>query len=221
MNILFFLTPKIEVDYVYDDASIFKAMQIFDRHNYFALPLINKKGRYIGAITTSDLLGCIKETFDLSVKASADFPVRSVKRIRDYKAVNGGSTSMEEIVSIALDQNFVPVVDDDYNFIGIITRKSIMTWMHERYHVEHPGEKNELTDNKEVKKALQNVPKAGPGSDERIRRVKEQAQEDRIAGKKVESTDTAAKSGPEPGIKTGSKAGAGVDRIISGKLVKR
>ena len=72
MNILFFLMPKSEVDYVYDDASIFKAMQIFDRHNFFSLPLINKRGRYIGAITTSDLLGCIKENFDLSVKKSAD-----------------------------------------------------------------------------------------------------------------------------------------------------
>jgi len=156
VNILFFLTPKIEVDYVVDDASIFKAMQIFDRHNYFALPLISKKGRYIGAITTSDLLGCIKENFDLSVKASADFPIRNVKRIRDYKAVNGGSTSMEEIVSIALEQNFVPVVDDDYNFIGIITRKSIMNWMHERYHSEHPGEKNEMRTDAETLKRTQN-----------------------------------------------------------------
>ena len=142
MNILFFLTPKSEVDYVYDDASMFKAMQIFDRHNYFALPLINKKGRYIGTITTSDLLGCIKENFDLSVKDSADFPVQKVHRIREYKAVNGGTTTMEEIVTIALDQNFIPVVDDDYSFIGIITRKSIMTWMNTRYRQEHPNEKD-------------------------------------------------------------------------------
>ena len=142
LNILFFLTPKSEVDYVYDDASIFKAMQIFDRHNYFSILLINKNGRYIGTITTSDLLGCIKENFDLSVKDSADFPVQKVKRTREYKAVNGGTTTMEEIVTIALDQNFVPVVDDDYSFIGIITRKSIMTWMNDRYHKEHPNEKD-------------------------------------------------------------------------------
>ena len=202
MNILFFLTPKIEVDYVYDDASIFKAMQIFDRHNYFALPLINKKGRYIGALTTSDLLGCIKENFDLSVKASADFPVRNVKRIRSYKAVNGGSTSMEEIVSIALDQNFVPVVDDDYNFIGIITRKSIMTWMHERYHVEHPGEKNELKTSKEVKKAMQKMQRSSAGSDESIGRIEEPR--DKIK--------TAAGTDPIPAVtaKAGIKADADV-----------
>ena len=146
MNILYFLTPKSEIDYIYDDSSLFKAMQIFDKHNFYVLPLINKKGRYIGTITASDILGCIKENFDLSVKASADFPIKNVKRIREYKAVNGGTTTMEEIVVVALDQNFVPVVDDDGNFIGIITRKSIMNWMHTQYHQEHPGEINIKTE---------------------------------------------------------------------------
>ena len=144
LNILFFLTPKSEVDYIYDDSSLFKAMQVFDRHFYHTLPLINKKGRYLGSITTSDILGCIKENFDLSVKKSADFPVRNVNRIRQYKAVNGGTTTMEEIVSIAMDQNFIPVVDDDNNFIGIITRKSIITWMHNEYHKVHTGETNKI-----------------------------------------------------------------------------
>ena len=190
MNILFFLMPKSEVDYVYDDASIFKAMQIFDRHNFFSLPLINKRGRYIGAITTSDLLGCIKENFDLSVKASADFPVRNVKRIRDYKAVNGGSTSMEEIVSIALEQSFVPVVDDDYNFIGIITRRSIMTWMHERYHHEHPGEKNEL---------------------ERDTKVKMQKQQPEAKSELKAGTEDKIAAGKKDGIKAGAE-----DKIRSG-----
>lgn len=138
MNILFFLTPKSEVDFIYDDASLFKAMQIFDRHNYYVLPLISKKGRYIGTITTSDILGCIRENFDLSVKDSADFPVKNVKRIKEYQAVNGGTATMEELVGVAMNQNFIPVVDDDFNFIGIVTRKSIMNFMHERYRTEHP-----------------------------------------------------------------------------------
>ncbi len=132
MNILYCLTPKSEVDFIYDDASLNKAIQIFEKNNFFILPLINKKGRFIGTISAADILGCIKENFDLSIKASAEFPVRSVKRIKEYKAVNGGTTSMEEIVDVALDQNFVPVVDDDYNFIGIITRKTIMNWMYSK-----------------------------------------------------------------------------------------
>ena len=140
MNILFFLTPKSEVDYVYEDASLYKAMQTFEKHNYVVIPLISKSGRYIGTLSSGDVLGCIKENFNLSVKESADFPVRNVKRIKEYRAVNGGTTSMEEIVVVAMEQNFVPVVDDDYNFIGIITRKSIMNWMHDEYHRQHPDE---------------------------------------------------------------------------------
>jgi CBS domain-containing protein len=136
LNILFCLTPKSEVDFIYDDASLNKAIQIFERNNFFILPLINKKGRFIGTISAADILGCIKENFDLSIKASAEFPVRNVKRIKEYKAVNGGTTSMEEIVDVALDQNFIPVVDDDYNFIGIITRKSIMNWMYSKVQPE-------------------------------------------------------------------------------------
>ena len=39
---------------------------------------------------------------------------------------------------MAMEQNFVPVVDDDDNFIGILTRKEILRWMHDEYNKEHP-----------------------------------------------------------------------------------
>ena len=140
MNILFCLTPKSDVDHVVEDASLYKTIQIFDRHSFNIIPVINKKGRYIGVISCGDILGCIRENFDMSVKEAADFPVKNIKRTREYKAVNGSSTTMEEIVVVAFEQSFVPVVDDEYNFIGIITRKSIINWMHETYHKEHPEE---------------------------------------------------------------------------------
>ena len=123
MNILACLTPKSDVDYVTDEATLFKVLQTMEHRNFSAIPIIDKKGRYIGTITSGDILGCIKENFNLSVKDSAKFPVRNVRRTRDYKAVN---------------QNFVPVVDDEEIFVGILTRKEIMKWMHEEYTREHP-----------------------------------------------------------------------------------
>ena len=56
---------------------------------------------------------------------------------KDYKAI-GVHTPLEYLIDIAMDQNFVPVVDDDDNFIGILTRKEILIWMHEQYNIEHP-----------------------------------------------------------------------------------
>ena len=35
---------------------------------------------------------------------------------------------MEDLLQKAMNQNFVPVVDDMNNFIGIITRKSIIEY---------------------------------------------------------------------------------------------
>ena len=137
MNILASLTPKSDVDYVMDEATLFKVLQTMEHRNFSAIPIINKKGRYIGTITSGDVLGCIKENFNLSVKDSAKFPVRNVRRTRDYIAI-GVHATIEEILDVAVDQNFVPVVDDDDNFIGILTRKEIMKWMREEYNRDHP-----------------------------------------------------------------------------------
>ena len=137
MNILASLTPKSDVDYVMDEATLFKVLQTMEHRNFSAIPIINKKGRYIGTITSGDVLGCIKENFNLSVKDSAKFPVRNVRRTRDYIAI-GVHATFEEILDMAVDQNFVPVVDDDDNFIGILTRKEIMKWMRAEYNRDHP-----------------------------------------------------------------------------------
>ena len=125
MNILFCLTPKSDVDFVTEDASLFKTLQTMERRNHAAIPIVSRKGRYIGTITASDILGCIKTNFNLSLKDSADFPVTNIQRVRDNQAVSVNA-KMEDIVDIILTQNFVPVVDDDENFIGIITRKEIV-----------------------------------------------------------------------------------------------
>ena len=132
MNILFFLTPKSDVDYIYDDASLLKTLQKMQERNYSAIPIIGKNGKYIGTIQSGDILGCIKENFNLSLAGAADIPLRSVKRVRDNKAVNA-NCQMEDIIEKILVQNFIPVVDDEENFIGIITRSDVVKYMHSKY----------------------------------------------------------------------------------------
>ena len=39
---------------------------------------------------------------------------------------------MDKLVLKALDQNFVPVIDDLGSFVGIITRKSLIKYLVER-----------------------------------------------------------------------------------------
>jgi CBS domain-containing protein len=127
MNILFFLTPKSEVAFLYDDQTLRQALEIMEYHRYTAVPVINKQGEYIGTITEGDMLWGIKNEYNLSLKGAEQMPVTTIPRRSDNRPVSIDAT-MEDMIDKALNQNFVPVVDDQEKFIGIITRRDIIRY---------------------------------------------------------------------------------------------
>ena len=114
-----------------EDATLNKALQKMENRNFSAVPVISRTGKYVGTLTASDILGCIKENFDLSIRRSADFPVSRIRRVRDNKPVSVNA-KMEDMLDIIQNQNFIPVVDDEDNFIGIITRKEVIKWLRQQ-----------------------------------------------------------------------------------------
>jgi CBS domain-containing protein len=44
---------------------------------------------------------------------------------------------MEQLMEQAKNQNFVPVIDDRSIFIGIITRRDILTYFTKKFNMEH------------------------------------------------------------------------------------
>lgn len=131
MNILFFLTPKNEVAYIFEDETLRQALEKMEYHKYSAVPVINRNGRYIGTITEGDMLWGIKNKFNLSLKEAERVTVTAIDRRSDNRPVNANS-NMEDLIDKALNQNFVPVVDDQRNFIGIITRKDIIRYYYDK-----------------------------------------------------------------------------------------
>lgn len=132
MNILFFLTPKSNVEYIYDDETLLSTILKMQQRNYSAIPIITRSGHYVGTIQSGDILGFLKENCDLQLSQATDIPLKTVRRIRDNKAVNV-NCQMESLVEKILSQNFVPVVDDSENFIGIITRGDVIKYLHGLY----------------------------------------------------------------------------------------
>ena len=119
MNILFLLTPKEKVSHIFNDDTLRQVVEKMEFHGYSAIPLLDKEGKYIGTITEGDLLWYLKDH---------DIPITDIERKRDNNAVNI-QVSMEELFEKATNQNFVPVVDDNNVFIGIITRKDIILYL--------------------------------------------------------------------------------------------
>lgn len=131
MNILFFLTPKSEVAYIYKEDSIRQALEKMEYHKYSAVPVLTLDGAYVGTITEGDLLWGIKNQYQLNLKAAEGISVTTLSRRMDYLPVTVKS-KMEDLIDRALNQNFVPVVDDRGLFIGIITRKDIIKYYYKK-----------------------------------------------------------------------------------------
>ena len=131
MNILFFLTPKSEVAHIYEDDTVRQALDKMECFRYSTIPLLSKDGTYVGTITEGDLLWGLKKLNILNLKEAEDIAITKIARRADYRPVSADS-NMEDLMEKAMDQNFVPVIDDQQNFIGIITRKDIIGYCYEK-----------------------------------------------------------------------------------------
>ena len=125
MNILRFLKPKSELAYIYDYHTLRQALEIMEYHKYSSIPILNKEGKYVGSITEGDLLWGLKKRNLLNLKDAESISIMKIDRRLDYKCVTVES-KMEDLIGRAMEQNFVPVVDDHEHFIGIVTRRDII-----------------------------------------------------------------------------------------------
>ncbi len=129
MNILFFLKPKRECVYVYDDDSLSQVLEVMETYRYASIPMISKTtGAYKGTITEGDLLWHIKNCHDLNIHSAETIRMKDIKRHRDNQSVSAGA-DMEDLISKVIQQNFVPVIDGQKCFIGIITRKNVIEYL--------------------------------------------------------------------------------------------
>ena len=131
MNILFFLTPKDEVAIVEETDTLRQVLEKMEHHGYSAIPFLSREGKYIGTITDGDLLWFLKKNKFPDLKDLEDMPIVTIERHRDNQAVHV-EASMEDLFDKVTNQNFVPVVDDNQVFIGIVTRKDVLVYLQKK-----------------------------------------------------------------------------------------
>lgn len=132
MNILFFLTPKASCSYLYDDFTIRQAIEKMEVYGYAALPILTRGGAYRGALTEGDLLWAIKNVCHMDMSQTKEHSIMEIPHRRDNAPVTV-NTQMDTLMQTVTDQNFVPVVDDKGDFIGIITRRALLRYFQENY----------------------------------------------------------------------------------------
>ena len=132
MNILFFLTPKAVCAYLRAEDTIRQALERMETSGYAALPILAKDGSYCGTLTEGDLLWAIKNLGVTTLRDMENHSIMEIAHRRDNKPVPV-DTRIEDLMVTAVEQNFVPVVDDRNTFIGIITRRAVMQYCIDQY----------------------------------------------------------------------------------------
>lgn len=127
MNIAFFLTPKRNIEYINIDDTMAQVLDRMEKNTYTALPLLDNDGKYVGVITEGDLLWKLKKTPGLLIEDTDGISIGDVERHTQNQTVSINS-NIEDLISLAKSQNFVPVVDDEGIFIGIIKRSDIINY---------------------------------------------------------------------------------------------
>lgn len=132
MNIAYFLLPKGRVAYLYDDHTFRQGLEKMRHHGYTAIPVISRSGQYIGTVSEGDFLWrLVDEEGRVPMGDPEKIRIRNILRGNAYPPVRI-TVTMDELLESAMNQNFIPVVDDMGSFIGIVTRRDILRYFAEQ-----------------------------------------------------------------------------------------
>ncbi len=130
-NLMRFLTPKSRVAYIDDRGSVRQALEKMRYHGYNALPVIDGEGKYVGTLTEGDFLWFLIGRGNADLRACEDTPVHTLLRPDWNPAVRADAT-MGDLLPRVEERNFVPVVDDRDCFVGLITRRDVLSYFARR-----------------------------------------------------------------------------------------
>ena len=130
-SIISLLTPKKITAFLLDISTVRQALEKFDAHKYSVVPLVDLEGHYVGTLSEGDILRFIKNQSNFNIKLAENMLVRDIDHYRPYQAVKVDAL-ISEVFALSLEQNFIPVVDDNGVYIGIITRKEVIKHLSEK-----------------------------------------------------------------------------------------
>ena len=92
------------------------------------VPVIDREGRYVKTLAEGDFLWFMLNNGIQDMRELEKYKISEITRRVRMKPVYVYST-IEDLILLSMDQNFVPVIDDREVFIGIVTRRDIMQYI--------------------------------------------------------------------------------------------
>ena len=128
INIVHLLTPKAVTVFLYDEDTVRQGIEVFRHYGYTSVPVVNRHGGYMGCVTEGDFLRYIMSKGTTDIHQMEKEHIGEIMR-RDFGSAVQIHAPAQEVVDIALKQNYVPVIDDRGILSGIITRRSVIQYL--------------------------------------------------------------------------------------------
>ena len=125
MNIAKIMVPKALTVCIRASDSVRQGAEIMRRHGYTAIPVLDNEGRFLGCVNDRDFLRFIMKLENYSLERQRQVTVGEIMR-RDFCPPVSITASRDELIDAALQQNFVPIVDDRGCLCCIVTRRLVI-----------------------------------------------------------------------------------------------
>lgn len=132
MNIIKIMIPKINVAYVHADDTMRQGLEKMRRHGYTTVPVISDDGKYVGTISEGDYLWYMAEHGFPDLHGLEGVGIREIMNTQRNPAVK------IDVPSVTLYQRitectFVPITDDRDCFVGIVTRRAVLSYFRDKF----------------------------------------------------------------------------------------
>ena len=134
MNVAFFITPRSNVTCINVNYTVRQALETMKKHGYTAVPVVTDDNIYKGTVSEGDFLWNIVklrkrggQPSEVDIRNLEDINIMDILR-KDRNPSVPVTAPIEELLTRAMNQNFIPVTDDLGSLIGIVTRKTIIRY---------------------------------------------------------------------------------------------
>ncbi len=119
-----FLIVADNVATLSEDNTLEHALLVLTNIGYSRIPVLNKQGQLMGQISLDQV---VSQMFDIESLNPEKLESMTVGEVMDRQACSIQMPfNIEKILNQLVDFNFVPVVDKQDVFLGIVTRKEIL-----------------------------------------------------------------------------------------------
>lgn len=131
MNIAKIMIPRACTVFLNEKQTVRQGWEVMTRHGYTAIPVLDGEQRYIGCVSEGDFLRHFLSAGSVDKLEMEEHRVSELVR-RDFCPPISMDADEAAVITSALNQNFVPIVDSRNTLCGILTRRGVIEYLAEQ-----------------------------------------------------------------------------------------